>query len=175
MTNRSGLRKITKSVRGRKGSVRRSYWVRAKEGASRAAGHVKQFAKDHTGKIIAGAAIATGIYLHKRKVNAAKNAEMSAAMNLADYRVDARNSLRAIGLDPRRSPNPPPRIVNPNKIGRFQERIRNSAAHDQKYESDNRVHESDNLRNDRARSNAAPLQLGSGAIAKPKRASRKKK
>ena len=171
---RSGLKKVTKSVRGRKGMVRRSYWIKAKEGAK----SIGRTLWKHKGKIatgFAGAAIATGIYLHKRKVNAAKNAEMSAAMNLADYRVDARNSLRAIGLDPRRSPNPPPRIVNPNKIGRFQERIRNSAAHDQKYESDNRVHESDNLRNDRARSNAAPLQLGSGAIAKPKRASRKKK
>ena len=171
---RSGLKKVTKSVRGRKGMVRRSYWIKAKEGAK----SIGRTLWKHKGKIatgFAGAAIATGIYLHKRKVNAAKNAEMSAAMNLADHRVDARNSLRAIGLDPRRSPNPPPRIVNPNKIGRFQERIRNSAAHDQKYESDNRVHESDNLRNDRARSNAAPLQLGSGAIAKPKRASRKKK
>ena len=170
---RSGLKKVTKSVRGRKGMVRRSYWIKAKEGAK----SIGRTLWKHKGKIatgFAGAAIATGIYLHKRKVNAAKNAEMSAAMNLADHRVDARNSLRAIGLDPGRSPNPPPRIINPNKIGRFQERIRNSAAHDQKYESDNRVHESDNLRNDRARSNAAPLQLGSGETAKPKR-SRKKK
>ena len=63
MTNRSGLRKITKSVRGRKGSVRRSYWVRAKEGAGRAAEHVKQFAKDHSGKIIAGAALGAGAVL----------------------------------------------------------------------------------------------------------------
>ena len=174
---RSGLKKVTKSVRGRKGMVRRSYWIKAKEGAK----SVGRTLWKHKGKIatgFAGAAIATGIYLHRYNANKAyaeKEAKIRAAMNLADYRVDARNSLRAIGLDPRRSPNPPPRIVNPNKIGRFQERIRNSAAHDQKYESDNRVHESDNLRNDRARSNAAPLQLGSGAIAKPKRASRKKK
>ena len=63
MANRSGLRKITKSVRGRKGSVRRSYWVRAKDEASRVAGHVKQFAKDHSGKIIAGAALGAGAVL----------------------------------------------------------------------------------------------------------------
>ena len=30
---RSGLKKVTKSVRGRKGMVRRSYWIKAKEGA----------------------------------------------------------------------------------------------------------------------------------------------
>ena len=168
MANRSGLRKITKSVRGRKGSVRRSYWVRAKEGAGRAAGHVKQFAKDHTGKIIAGAAIATGIYLHKRKVNAAKNAEMSAAMNLADYRVDARNSLRAIGLDPRRPPNHTP-------IVRGERTIVNPAVTEQRERSRSANASAEAQRFFARIGKARPLQLGSGETAKPKRASRKKK
>lgn len=29
MANRSGLKKVTKSVRGKHGSVRRSYWVKS--------------------------------------------------------------------------------------------------------------------------------------------------
>ena len=165
---RSGLKKVTKTVRGKKGPVRRSYWVRAKEGAGRAAGHVKQFAKDHTGKIIAGAAIATGIYLHKRKVNAAKNAEMSAAMNLADYRVDARNSLRAIGLDPRRPPNHTP-------IVRGERTIVNPAVTEQRERSRSANASAEAQRFFARIGKARPLQLGSGETAKPKRASRKKK
>lgn len=66
--NRSGLRRVVKSTRGRKGSVLRSYWVKTKETASRTAGHAKKFAKDHSGKIIAGAALGAGAvlaYKHK--------------------------------------------------------------------------------------------------------------
>ena len=163
---RSGLKKVTKTVRGKKGPVRRSYWVRAKEGAGRAAEHVKQFAKDHTGKIIAGAAIATGIYLHKRKVNAAKNAEMSAAMNLADHRVDARNSLRAIGLDPGRKPSPTPNVREHTDINPAVNKQRGAS-----YTANRRADARRAMKNEDGR---APLQLGSGETAKPKR-SRKKK
>jgi len=61
--NRSGLKKVTKTVRGRKGSVLRSYWVKAKEGARHASGRVKRFAKDHGAKVITGAALGAGAML----------------------------------------------------------------------------------------------------------------
>lgn len=46
---RVGLRKVTKTVRGKKGSVRRSYWVRAKSSVS-------AFAKKHGKKALIGTA-----------------------------------------------------------------------------------------------------------------------
>ena len=164
---RSGLKKVTKSVRGRKGMVRRSYWIKAKEGAK----SIGRTLWKHKGKIatgFVGAAIATGIYLHKRKVNAAKNAEMSAAMNLADYRVDARNSLRAIGLDPRRPPNHTP-------IVRGERTIVNPAVTEQRERSRSANASAEAQRFFARIGKARPLQLGSGETAKPKRASRKKK
>ena len=147
--------------------VRRSYWIKAKEGAK----SIGRTLWKHKGKIatgFAGAAIATGIYLHKRKVNAAKNAEMSAAMNLADYRVDARNSLRAIGLDPRRPPNHTP-------IVRGERTIVNPAVTEQRERSRSANASAEAQRFFARIGKARPLQLGSGETAKPKRASRKKK
>ena len=146
--------------------VRRSYWIKAKEGAK----SVGRTLWKHKGKIatgFAGAAIATGIYLHKRKVNAAKNAEMSAAMNLADHRVDARNSLRAIGLDPRRPPNHTP-------IVRGERTIVNPAVTEQRERSRSANASAEAQRFFARIGKARPLQLGSGETAKPKR-SRKKK
>ncbi len=48
----AGLRKVSKTVRGKHGAVRRSYWVRASEG-------VKSFAHNHRKALIAGAVGAT--------------------------------------------------------------------------------------------------------------------
>ncbi len=63
MANRAGLRKVTKSVRGKHGSVRRSYWVKATgavKGAAKAAGG---FVARHKGKIAGAAALAGAAYL----------------------------------------------------------------------------------------------------------------
>lgn len=63
MANRAGLRKVTKTVRGKKGSVRRSYWVKASgavKGAAKAAGG---FVARHKGKIAGAAALAGAAYL----------------------------------------------------------------------------------------------------------------
>lgn len=48
MANRAGLRKVVKTVRGKHGAVRRSYWVRAQEAG-------KSLIRKHGGKIAAGA------------------------------------------------------------------------------------------------------------------------
>ena len=165
MHSKSGLKKVTKSVRGRKGMVRRSYWIKAKEGAK----SIGRTLWKHKGKIatgFAGAAIATGIYLHKRKVYAAKNAEIKAAMDLADHRVDARNSLRAIGLDPRRKPSPTPNVREHTDINPAVNKQRGAS-----YTANRRADARRAMKNEDGR---APLQLGSGETAKPKR-SRKKK
>ena len=54
MANKAGLRKVVKTVRGKRGSVRRAYWVKAGEAAG-------GFIKRHKGKIAAGALLAAGI------------------------------------------------------------------------------------------------------------------
>lgn len=55
MASRPGLKKVVKTVRGKRGTVRRSYWVKAKD-----------VLRKHGGKILAGAAVAGAAYLgHK--------------------------------------------------------------------------------------------------------------
>jgi len=66
MANRSGLKKVTKSVRGKHGSVRRSYWVKS---SPKAAAQQKQpgFLRRNAGKIAVGAvALAGAAYLAHR-------------------------------------------------------------------------------------------------------------
>ena len=69
MANRAGLKKVTKMVHGKKGTVKRSYWVKAKEGAKSVGGKVAGaargaggFLKRHKGKIAAGAGLAAAAY-----------------------------------------------------------------------------------------------------------------
>lgn len=58
MANRAGLKKITKTVRGKKGAVKRSYWVKAKDAAKGVGG----FLNRHKGKIAAGVGLAAAGY-----------------------------------------------------------------------------------------------------------------
>lgn len=83
MRNRSGLRKVKKTVYGRKGSVLRSYWVKAQSGAKRALRNAEHFTKDHKGAIVSGAALGAGAllaYKHKGSFTLANyNAKKSEA------------------------------------------------------------------------------------------------
>lgn len=54
MANRAGLRKVVKTVRGKHGAVRRSYWVRAQEAG-------KSLIRKHGGKIAAGALLGAAL------------------------------------------------------------------------------------------------------------------
>lgn len=56
MSSKAGLKKVTKTVRGKKGAVRRSYWVKAKDAAKSAGG----FLNRHKSKIALGAAALAG-------------------------------------------------------------------------------------------------------------------
>lgn len=58
MASKAGLRKVTKTVRGKKGVVKRSYWVRAKQSVKNAG----TFALRHKGKILGGVALAAGAF-----------------------------------------------------------------------------------------------------------------
>lgn len=58
MANRAGLKKVVKTVRSKKGTVKRSYWVRAGETVKSGARKVADFVGRHKGKIAAGAAAA---------------------------------------------------------------------------------------------------------------------
>lgn len=126
MANRAGLKKVTKTVRGKKGVVKRSYWVRAKEG-------VKNFVKKHptavkvglgaAGALAAGLAIRKGIRLDRRVKaskqqtheafqkaresigsvgHAMKNAQASASAATA-ARGDVSKSLRRVEAEARRA------------------------------------------------------------------------
>lgn len=59
---RAGLKKVTKIVRGKRGSVKRTYWVKAQ------AQKVGSFLNRHKGKIAAGAALAgVGLLAHRNR------------------------------------------------------------------------------------------------------------
>lgn len=70
MGSRAGLKKVVKSVRGKKGVVRRTYWMRA-SAAAKGAG---KFLSRHKGKIAAGAALVGAGILAARNRNAIKGA-----------------------------------------------------------------------------------------------------
>lgn len=62
---KSGLKKVVKSVHGKHGTVRRSYWVSTKEA-------VKRVARNHGGKIVGAALLVGGAALahkHRDKLN----------------------------------------------------------------------------------------------------------
>ena len=73
---RAGLKKVTKSVQGKKGTVRRSYWVKAQD-AVKSAG---RFLGRHKGKIAAGAALAGAAALAVRNRGAIKGAYRGASI-----------------------------------------------------------------------------------------------
>ncbi len=70
MANRAGLRKVVKTVRGKKGSVRRSYWVRAgdavKSGARAAGGFAGRHKGAIAGALLAATAIGLNAYGHRQ-------------------------------------------------------------------------------------------------------------
>lgn len=70
MGSRAGLKKVVKSVRGKKGVVRRTYWMRA-SAAAKGAG---SFLSRHKGKIAAGAALVGAGILAARHRGAIKGA-----------------------------------------------------------------------------------------------------
>lgn len=78
MANRAGLRKVTKSVKGKKGTVQRSYWVKASSAVKGAAKSAGKFIGKHKGKIAAGAglALAAAAYKGIKTARAYKSAGM---------------------------------------------------------------------------------------------------
>lgn len=80
MPKLAGLKKVTKTVKGAKGSVRRSYWVKGKEAA-------KGFLKNHGKKIVAGAALVGGAALaYKHRHTALKHIAMKHALAKNQYK-----------------------------------------------------------------------------------------
>ena len=79
MSGRAGLRKVVKTVKGKKGTVRRSYWVRSAPSGPAGARTLRRaqspqresFLKRHAGKIAAGAALLGAAALHKHKLTGA--------------------------------------------------------------------------------------------------------
>lgn len=88
MANRAGLKKVTKTVRGKKGTVRRSYWVKAQGAASKVGGFVKK----HKGKIAGAAAVVGTALLAHKYGHAAKGYLQGAHRSLSD--THALNKLK---------------------------------------------------------------------------------
>ncbi len=88
--SRAGLKKVVKMVRGKKGTTRRTYWMK-----SEGAGAPKQgFLRRHAGKLVAGAALAAGgAYLAHKHRGAIGGAAKGA---LEGYRA-VRNLGRGLG------------------------------------------------------------------------------
>jgi len=65
--NKAGLRKVTKTVRGKKGAVKRSYWVKAQEAKPIS---TAGFLHKHAGRFVeafGGGAVGGAIHKHRRK------------------------------------------------------------------------------------------------------------
>lgn len=74
MSGHAGLTKVTKNVKGKKGMVRRSYWVRGKDAVKAGAKKLGGFVSKHKGKIAGAAALAGAAYLgvkHGSKISGA--------------------------------------------------------------------------------------------------------
>ena len=187
--NRSGLKKVTKTVRSKRGSVRRSYWVKAQESVKSAGQKIWR----NKGKLaLAGAVIAGGLYLRHKKTQSLKSilkdkedmikADLAAKRGAEEWikkqenpfdRIEARKSLRAAKLDPTRPPQQTPSFN------------RAHAAHytgppKPPFDPRNRTHQlviDQKAKSDRQYGNTskgAPLELGPGSNYKPKRSRRKK-
>ena len=81
MSGHAGLSKVTKSVKGKKGMVRRSYWVRGTDAVKSGAKKLGSFVNRHKGKIAGAAALAGAAYLG-RKHGAAIRKHGAAIMSL---------------------------------------------------------------------------------------------
>jgi len=62
MSGHAGLTKVTKNVKGKKGMVRRSYWVRGSNAVKAGAKKLGGFVNKHKGKIAGVAALAGAAY-----------------------------------------------------------------------------------------------------------------
>lgn len=74
MSGHAGLTKVTKSVKGKKGMVRRSYWVRGTDAVKSGAKKLGSFVNRHKGKIAGAAALAGAAYLGMRHGSQIKGA-----------------------------------------------------------------------------------------------------
>ena len=100
MANRAGLKKVTKTVRGKKGAVKRSYWVKAK-------GAVKGWANRHPmaaqlGKkaLVAGAIMGGAAILHNR--GKLRNAAVQAGGRIGAAYMGAKDRIKEAGHSLRR-------------------------------------------------------------------------
>lgn len=78
MSGHAGLTKVTKNVKGKKGMVRRSYWVRGSNAVKAGAKKLGGFVNKHKGKIAAAAALAGAAYLGRKHGAAIMSAARSA-------------------------------------------------------------------------------------------------
>lgn len=83
MGSRAGLKKVVKSVRGKKGTVRRTYWVKTKD-AVKGAG---RFLNKHKGKIAGAALLAGAAYLGNKHRGAIGGALSGARKGAGEVRA----------------------------------------------------------------------------------------
>lgn len=98
MNSRAGLRKVVKTVKGKKGTVRRSYWVKSGQQPKPGQRVLRQnaqpqkegFLKRHAGKLAVGAALLGAAALNRHKLmGAARGIGLSRNMHKHDTSGDA--------------------------------------------------------------------------------------
>lgn len=100
MPNRAGLKKITKTVRGKKGVVRRSYWVRGKTAVGGAVRKVGNFVNRHHRKFLGAAALVGGAALaYKHRAKFQHGAELLKKAHEEGKRISRRERLRTAHPD----------------------------------------------------------------------------
>ena len=95
MPNRSGLKKVTKTVRGKKGMVKRSYWVRGKQAVGGAVRKVGNFVNRHHRKFLGAAALVGGAALaYKHRNSISHGASLIKQAHEEGKRISRRERLR---------------------------------------------------------------------------------
>lgn len=85
---RSGLKKVVKTVKGKKGTVKRSYWVKAQGAAGKAKKAVGGFARRHSTalKVVGGVAALAGLAYGAHRAGSVVHGVQSARANFANNR-----------------------------------------------------------------------------------------
>lgn len=123
--NRSGLKKVTRMVKGRKGSVRRSYWVKSDQDLEKKPGFLARHGKKIlrvAGKVaLVGAGVGAAYLAHKhmKKFGDRKFSEATAKFRqsvLAERRKAAPQAKPTQQYAPHA---PPPLLHNPHAVNPF--------------------------------------------------------
>ncbi len=97
---RSGLKKVVKTVKGKKGTVKRSYWVKAQGAAGKAKSAVGGFARRHSTalKVVGGVAALAGLAYGAHRAPALMASARMARAGYSAAREVGGTRMQALGI-----------------------------------------------------------------------------